>query len=98
MTLLVSVDELDRVYANLRRGNENVARVDTEFNRDKRAPAAGASDTLSRFNHKERAVIGALDHAAAAIEKLVFNPFECNADMRAAVLIEINFSLLLNSE
>lgn len=43
-------------------------------------------------------MISALDHAAAAIEKLVFNPFEWNADMRAAILVEINFALLSNRE
>lgn len=43
-------------------------------------------------------MIGALDHAAAAIEKLVCNPFEWNADMWAAILIEINFALLSNGE
>ena len=41
-------------------------------------------------------MIGALDHAAAAIEELVFHPFERNADMRAAVLVEIDFALLVD--
>jgi hypothetical protein len=39
-------------------------------------------------------VVGALDHAAAAIKELVCYPFEWNAEMRAIVLIEINFPLL----
>lgn len=41
-------------------------------------------------------MVGTLDHAAAAIKKLVFNPVECNADMRATILVEINFALLFN--
>lgn len=43
-------------------------------------------------------MVGALDHAAAAIEKPVFDPFERNTDMRAAILVEINFALLFDSE
>lgn len=41
-------------------------------------------------------MVGALDHAAAAVEKLIFNPFERNADMRAAVLVEVNLALLFD--
>jgi len=41
-------------------------------------------------------VVGALDHAAAAIEKLVFDPFERNADVRTAILVEINLALLFD--
>ena len=96
LTLLVSVGELDQACEYLRLGDENVACVYGVINRDKRAPAAGAGDTLSRFNHKECAVISALNHAATAIEELVCNPFECNADMRAAILVEMNFALLFD--
>lgn len=41
-------------------------------------------------------MVGALDHAATAIEELVFHPFERNADMRTAVLIKINLALLFD--
>lgn len=41
-------------------------------------------------------MVGALDHAAAAIEKLVFYPFERNADVRTAVLVEVNLALLFD--
>lgn len=43
-------------------------------------------------------MVGALDHSAAAIEELVFDPFERNAEVRAAVLIEINFALLFDAK
>lgn len=41
-------------------------------------------------------MVGALDHAATAIEKLVFHPFERNTDMRAAILVEINLVQLFD--
>ncbi len=41
-------------------------------------------------------MVGALDHAAAVIEKLVFYPFERNADVRTAVLVEVNLALLFD--
>lgn len=41
-------------------------------------------------------MISALDHTAAAIEKLVFDPFQRNAEMRAAVLIEVNLGALFD--
>lgn len=41
-------------------------------------------------------MVGTLDHATAAIEKLVFHPFERNADMWTAVLIEVNLILLFD--
>lgn len=43
-------------------------------------------------------MVGALDHGTAAIEKLVFNPFERNTEMWAAVLIEIDFALLFDAK
>lgn len=43
-------------------------------------------------------MIGALNHAAAAIEELVFYPFEWNTDMRAAVVIKIYLALLFDAE
>lgn len=41
-------------------------------------------------------MIGALDHAATAVEELVVHPFERNTDMRAAVLVEVNLALLFD--
>ncbi len=41
-------------------------------------------------------MVGALDHAATAVEKLIFNPFERNADVRTAVLVEVNLALLFD--
>lgn len=43
-------------------------------------------------------MIGALDHAATAVEELVVHPFERNTDMRAAVLVEVNLALLFDSK
>lgn len=43
-------------------------------------------------------MVGALNHAAAAIEELVFHPFERNTDMRAAILVEINLALLFDGK
>ena len=43
-------------------------------------------------------MVGALNHAAAAIEELVFHPFERNTDMRAAILVEINLTLLFDGK
>lgn len=96
LTQLHCLVKLDQVCANLRWGDEDVAGVYGVINRDKRATTAGASNTFARFNHKECAVISALDHTAATIKKLVFHPFECNADMRAAILVEINVALLFD--
>ena len=43
-------------------------------------------------------MVSALDHAAAAIEELIFHPFERNTDMRAAILVEINLALLFDGK
>ena len=43
-------------------------------------------------------MVGALDHAAAAIKELVFHPFERNTDVRAAILVEIYFPLLFDGK
>jgi|GEM_PF-5776006 len=41
-------------------------------------------------------MVGALDHTAAAIEELVCDPFEWNANMRTAIVVEINFIQLFD--
>ncbi len=43
-------------------------------------------------------MVGALDHAATTVEELVFHPFERNTDMRAAVLVKVNLTLLFDSK
>lgn len=98
MTLLGQALWLDQVYANLRGSDENIIGINRVINRDKRPAAAGAGNTFTRLNHKECAVVSALDHSAAAIEELVFNPFKRNAEMWAAILVEVNFVLLFDGK
>lgn len=63
-----------------------------------RFTGAGASDTFAIFNNKQGAVIGALDHGVAGVEKLVLNPFERNADVRALIAVQVNLALLFNGK
>lgn len=79
-------------------GDKKIARVYVEINGNQCPPAAGAGDAFARFDNKECAVVGALDHAAAAVEELVCNPFQRDPQMRAAILIEIEFALLFDRE
>lgn len=77
-------------------GNKNIARFNAVIDWDKCPPTAGAGDTFTCFDNKECAVVCALDHTAAAVKKLVFDPFERNTQVRAAIAIEINFTLLFD--
>jgi hypothetical protein len=98
VTLLGQALWLDQVYANLRGSDENITAINRVINRDKRPATTGTCDTFARFNHKKCTVVSALDHSVAAIEELVFNPFERNTEMRAAILVEINFVLLFDGK
>ena len=98
MTLLVSINELDQVYANLREGNKNIVCINGVINRSKPLSATRASDTFAGFNDKKCTVVGALDHATAVIEELVFNPFERNTEMWTVIAIQIDSARLLDCE
>ncbi len=77
-------------------GDVDLTRVYVVVDRNQRPPAAGAGDAFASFDDKQCAMVGALDHASAAIEELVCNPFQRNTQMRAAILVDINFALLFN--
>lgn len=76
--------------------DKKIARVYVEINGNQSAPAAGAGDTLARFDNKKCAMVSALDHAAAAVEELVCNPFQRNSQVWAAVLVQVDFVLQLD--
>lgn len=57
---------------------------------------AGAGDAQTVVNQKQRAVIGALNHGLAAIEKLVCNPFQRNTNVWALVVIDKNITVFFN--
>lgn len=61
-------------------------------------PKAGAGNTQTRLDHKLCTMIGALDRGAAAIEKLVFLPFQRNSQMGAGIAIHKNLSSLLDGK
>ena len=49
----------------------------------------GPGNTFAAFRQKERAMAGALDQSAGAVEKLMGHPFQRNAAMGAAIEIDI---------
>ena len=62
-----------------------------EFNGNQFFSITWARNAGAILNNKKCAVIGALNHTVAAIQKLVFNPFKWNAKMRTCIFIDVNF-------
>lgn len=52
------------------------------------AATAGACNTFAIFNYKQCAVIGALDHSVAAIQKPVLLPVQGCIQVRTAIAID----------
>ncbi len=59
--------------------------------------AARPSHAFAAIEQKQRAVGGALQQAAAAIEKLIGQPFQANAAVRAAVEVQVHSALMAHS-
>lgn len=55
---------------------------------------AGPRDAFTAFRQKQRAVTGALDQPARAVEKLVGHPFQRNTAMGAAIEIHVHLRSL----
>lgn len=52
--------------------------------------ATGTGDTDPGFDFKQRAVGGALNQCFVSIQKLVFEPVQLHAQMRAGIAIDVN--------
>lgn len=61
-------------------------------------PEARAGHAFAGFDDKKGAVCRALDETAVSVEKLVWQPVEFNAQMRALIKISEDLILLPNDE
>lgn len=59
---------------------------------------AGAGDTFAVFYQKQRAVGEALDHHSVEIKELVLHPVQLNAEVGAAIAIQVYLPLSLDGE
>src|SRR5690606_32879430 len=71
------------------RGDQNQSVADLHPHSLQGFAEAGAGETVAGFDRKERAVGGALDQRAVAIEKLVGNPVQLTTQMRAGVAVVV---------
>src|SRR5690606_5919565 len=65
---------------------------------DEELAGAGAGDAFPGLDQEQRAVAGALDQAAAVVEKAVGLPFQRHAAVRTAVAIGIDAALAAHQQ
>lgn len=59
---------------------------------------AGASDTCTTINFKQRIVGRALDKNIFHIQKLMFLPVQISASMRAAIVVGVELAIFVHHE